>query len=294
VLIYINQQVNNLKKGDISLKKINSTLCLLISITVAQSNFNRFDGESLSYDVVWGKISVAEINTDIAFVNNNPDKMKVSIRSRTVGFARFIIEELDSIYTEFDPLSGQLIYSYRLSDWRFLGGRPDISEMTVTRDGQYITYRYEQTGHQPFQDLVVVDSNFSHTDLHDIATTMMFMRLGYFGVGNKYFFFVLGSTSNNLVPKEVPLLAEEQEILEINGVQYRVVKCSVFIADTSELFRDPSIEVWVTDDHYRVPVQVRVSVTVPILGKEEVNVILIPDKSKIPYLRPYIGALPNR
>ncbi|MDA2936153.1 DUF3108 domain-containing protein [Patescibacteria group bacterium AH-259-L05] len=265
------------------MKKVIWGICLCVSIGSSQFNLDRFVGEDLHYDVVWGALEVAEVSGKVSFVENDSSRMSVMFKSETVGWVKFIFDELDSIYSEFTASSGELIRSYRFARWDLLGFAPRIDEITITKDGPHMTYSFEGPGEESWQRSVVVDSNFSPVvDLGDMFSSGMVMRTLVNDVGDYHYFRIFGAIDKNLVPKLFPLLIEGEESIEIDGVSYETLKCRFEIVDTSVVFRDSKVVIWITNDYRRLPVQLTVTVTVPILGKEIVTVILNHEKSILP------------
>lgn len=269
------------------MKKTIIGFCLFISILGAQFDLGRFNGESLHYDLVWAGINVGEADINIAFIENDLSRMKLICTVKTIGWARFIFSEEDSIYTEFHSSSGDLIYTYRASCWSFLGRTEERDKIIITKTDTYMTYRYERTGlphrEKSWYKSIIIDGNFLLFDLQDIVASGMIIRSKLNGIDDYYYFNILGEVNDNLVPKIFPLWIEGRDMIEINGKRYRTLKCHVRPIDTSKLFPDPNVIVWVTDDPYRLLVQVRANLTVPILGKETVTAVLNTNKSIVPY-----------
>lgn len=131
------------------MKKI-IALFLLAGISWGQSPLNKFIGEKIVAEARWLGAKVAEINITINVLPDNDSVMTVHFVAQTVGWAKSILTQVDTIYTEFNHPTGDLIKTYRFSYSNDLLNPPDTSWTYVTRQGKVMTYKYLRTAKPPF------------------------------------------------------------------------------------------------------------------------------------------------
>lgn len=263
------------------MKKTILALFLLVSSIVAQIGLERFVGEQLSYDVMFNDMKVAEINTSVGLVDDST--MEIKFVCKTIGWAEFLFDEKDSIYTKLNYRSGQLINSYRLADWNGILITNDITEVFIAKSGNQMTYRYKDTDDNEIviDDTIMVNTNLLPIDLQEIVTSSMLMRLAKAEIGQVYYLNILGMTDYQLLPKLIPLTIDSRDTLYIEGNEYQVLRTSLPINETKTIFEDPVI--WVTDDIYHLPLQGELTVNLGWFGKAVPRIIFVPSRSTVPY-----------
>ncbi len=274
------------------MKKI-IVLFLLVKIVWGQTPFDKFVGEKISVEVRWLKARVAIINIDVGLSAENDSLMTVCLTSRTVGLARGLVSMVDTIYTEFNRYTGQLKKTYRYSASDDLLTSPDTSWTYLTKNGKEMTYKYLRTAKLPFFKKVIVDSSFSPTDLQEVLTLGMQLRTKKGLVNDVHYLPILGKNNNRVVPKIMPLIIEQKEIVNLRGKAYQALKCDISLMEKTHYFRGENhIKVWISDDQYHVPLMGQMDVLVPLpisfFGIKEVKTtvyayILI-SESTLPYI----------
>jgi len=266
---------NILKKEDCTLKKI-IVLFLLVKIVWGQTSFDKFIGEKISAEVRWLTLKVAVIDIEIGLSLENDSLMTVYLTSQTIGLARGLVATVDTIYTEFNRYTGQFKKTYRFAASDDLLTSPDTSWTYLTKNGREMTYKYLQTGQSPFFEKVVVDSSFSPTDLQEVITLGMQLRTREGLVNDVHYLSILGKNNNQVIPKIMPLIIKQKEIVNIENEAYQALKCDISLMEKIHYFREENhIKVWISDDQYHFPLMAQVDAIVPLpipfIGIKEVK-----------------------
>ncbi len=265
----------------------------MVKIVWGQTPLDKFIGEKISAEVRWLKARVAVIDIEVGLSPENDSLMTVCLTSQTIGLARRLLATVDTIYTEFNRYTGQFKKTYRFSASDDLLTSPDTSWTYLTKNGREMTYKYLRTAQLPFFKKVIVDSRFSPTDLQEVLTLGMQLRIKEGRVNNVHYLPILGKDNSQVIPKIMPLIIEKKEIVNIKNESYQTLKCDISLMEKTHYFRGENhVKVWVSDDQYHFPLMGQLDVIVPLpisfFGIKEVKTtvyayVLI-NESKLPYI----------